>query len=272
MSGGLSRFNILLQAAHNSDNSEEQLECISRILNLNSSEMEASELYVSFCKKMLRSSTPRIRKDTLYLISKLWPSISPSPVEIFTHYTKDDDSSVRATAIQALSNKVSADYFKLFFQDDSDTVQICAMTSFFQSSRQMGNDDGIFTSLSNQAFSSFHSVTLHSIKLIGQLSPSMRHILESIVHDPKVPRSAFLLWLLESEHCEIRMAVLDTLESLTLRLLSQNSFENIGSLIWRTVKLMLDAINDEFEEVRLKVFTFLEKLTPYFTLKRVEII
>lgn len=272
MSGTLGRFPILLQAANNSSNPDEQLDCISRILSLDSSELEASDLYVSFCKKMLRSSTPRLRKDTLYLISKLWSNITPTSVEIFTHYTKDDDPSVRATAIQALSNKVSSDYFKLFFQDDSDIVQICAMTSFYESSRQIGNDDAIFSSLANQAFSSFHSVTLHSIKLLGQLSPSLRNILESLNHDPKVPKSAFMLWLLESEYCEIRMAVLDALESLTLRFLSQNSFENIGSLIWRIVKLMLDAINDEFEEVRLKVFTFLQKLTPYFTLKRVDFI
>ena len=151
----------------------------------------------------------------------------------------------------------------------NDEVQIAAMRLFVKNSKGM-DQDLVLEKLIPQTFSNSSSVLLETLKLIGKLKPSIRALHKSLTIDDKTPYSGFLLYVFESEFCDVRLGAIETISNILSSMLPLSFDESFASTVYLVVKVLLDIINDEFREVRVTVFKFLTTLTPYFMLRKVK--
>jgi hypothetical protein len=220
------------------------------------------------CKKLLSNPNPSLRILGLKLVRKIWSSTSPSSEEIIKHYIQDIDPGVRSAALKGvLSSSNSTDIIK-YFSDLNDEVQIAAMRLFVKNSKSL-DQDFVLEKLIPQTFSNSSRVLLETLKLIGMLKPSIKALQKSLTIDDKLPYSGFLLYVFESEFCDVRLEAIKTISNILNSILPSSYYENFASLVYLVVKVLLDIINDEFREVRIMVFKFLSTLTPYFLLRKV---
>jgi hypothetical protein len=217
--------------------------------------------------RLLSSSNPSLRITGLKLVRQLWHGSSPSSQDIFSHFIQDIDPGVRVAALKGMINSHNSSSILAYFADLNGEVQIAAMRIFVKNSRA-ADQDAVLEKLVPQTFSNNSSVVLETLKLIGTLRPSVRAMQKSLTIDDKVPYSGFLLFVFESECCDVRVAAIEAIRDI-LKDMLPNRRENYAEVVYLVVKVLLDVINDEFREVRILVFKFLSTLTPFFLLKKV---
>ena len=219
-------------------------------------------------KKLLSDVNPSLRILGLKVVRKLWKETIPSSQDIITHFIQDIDPGVRAAALKGIISSSNSNEIIKYFSDLNDNVQIAAMRLFVKNSKGL-DQDLVLEKLIPQTFSNSSSVLLETLKLIGTLRPSVKAIQKSLTIDDKLPYSGFLLYVFESEFCDVRLGAIESIRNILNSILPLSYDENYASLVYLVVKVMLDVINDEFREVRITVFKFLSKLTPYFMLRKV---
>ena len=143
------------------------------------------------------------------------------------------------------------------------------MKLFVKNSKDL-DQDLVLEKLISQTFSNSSSVLLETLKLIGTLKPSPHALQKSLTIDDKLPYSGFLLYVFESEFCDVRLGAIETISNILNSMIPSSYYDNFASIVYLVVKVLLDIINDEFREVRITVFKFLSTLTPYFVLKKVK--
>ncbi|CAG9319608.1 unnamed protein product [Blepharisma stoltei] len=264
----LGRFNALLDVLQKSESQDDIKEGISKLLYLAPLVGSISNLhyYVEVCKKFMSHTNPNIRALVIQLISLAWPLNEPDSQEILYCFTKDIDPKVRSIALDSIKT-INPDFCLPFFDDMSEEVQISAMRCYFRNKRNL-NEDYVMHTLSPMVYSKFRTVIIEAFKLIGQLRPSPNSFYQALTTDEKQPANGFLLIMLESEFCEIRLAVLEAISKLLHTVINSHPKEECNSCLYKVIKISLDAINDEFREVRISVFQLLSALTPYFGLRK----
>ena len=221
-------------------------------------------------KKLLSHMNPSLRTAGLKLVRKLWQGIHPSSQDIISHFIQDIDPGVRVAALKGVINSTNSSEILKYFSDLNEEVQIAAMRLYVKNATHL-DQDSVMEKLVPQTFSNSSSVVLETLKLMGTLKPSVRAMQKSLTIDDKIPYNGFLLYVFESECCDVRLGAIDTISSILNNILMPAKDENYASLVYLVVKVLLDIINDEFREVRIMVFKFLSTLTPYFMLKKVRI-
>lgn len=220
-------------------------------------------------KKLLSDQNPSLRVLGLKIVRKMWTELAPSREDIISHYIQDIDPGVRVAALKGIQNSSNHLGITSYFSDIHDEVQIAAMRLFVKNSQTMDHDL-ILEKLIPQTFSNSSSVLLETLKLIGKLRLSIKAIQKSLTIDDKLPYSGFLLYVFESEFCDVRLGAIESISNVLNSILPLSYDQNYASVVYLVVKVLLDVINDEFREVRIMVFKFLSQLTPYFMLRKVK--
>lgn len=266
----LVRFNLLLDILQRSENTEDIKDGLNKLIYLAPLVGNISQLhhYVEVCKKYMSHPNPNIRALSINLIGVLWPLNEPDSQDILVYFTKDIDSKVRSIALDSIKT-VNPDFCISFFNDVSEDVQISAMRLYFKNKRTL-NEDLVMYTLSIMVYSKHRNVIIETFKLISQLRPSPNSLYQALTTDDKHTSHGFLLIMLESEFCEIRLSVLETMSKLLHLILNSYSKDETSSCLFKCIKILLDAINDEFREVRISVFQFLSTLTPHFSIRKVK--
>jgi hypothetical protein len=232
-------------------------------------EATSQQAYSLLIKHALSHEAPDIRERALKLVSRLWPVEVPSRAAILQHYSYDIDSGVRRTALELLDTDAS--FFMTLFDDEDEKVLQAALEGYFRCSAERGDD--VFFTLSRMTYSTSQNVILCTLRLIALTQPSVQALQTALSSEFVKPETlfeqGFLLRMFESDACEVRVAVLTCLDELLRMKLSSRTYDSINSLIYKAVKLLLDAINDEFIEVRILVFEILSRLSPHFYLRKV---
>ena len=258
---------ILLNVVKDSKNDEDLQSSLENLLVLLDTTSQAPDK--SLLKQALETSLShrysRIRCLGLELASHPFSSQVLDATQVLSHYTTDLDWRVRTAAFDRLNSLENPNLCLQAFEDANEEVQIAAMKCFVRNNKT--NHDFAMVKLGLQAYSNQKCVVLEALDLMSKLRPSVKTVNGALsMEDTSV--GGFLLNLLESESCDVRLAVLNTTGCLLHYLLNASKFESIKSLVYKTVKILLDAINDEFQEVRVKVFEFLSTLTPHFFLEK----
>lgn len=241
------------------------------LISMSPTSMDSStqHSYSLVIKNALSHEVPDIRERALKLVNMLWLAETPSKVNILKHYSADLDAGVRRTALELLSTEAA--FFLQSLQDDDDKVKLAGLEGFFRCSTERG--DEVFFILSKMTYSTNQNVVLCSLKLLELTQPTPQAFQMSLGSEAVKPETlfeqGFLLRMLESDSCEVRVAVLTCIDKLLRGLLTSNLYDNLNGLIYKVVKLLLDAINDEFIEVRILVFEILSSLSPHFYLRKV---
>ena len=227
-----------------------------------------SHLVSQISKKLLSDPNPSLRILGLKIVRKMWTEQGPTSQAIITHFIQDIDPGVRVAALKGVLNSSNYNEIICYFSDIHDEVQIAAMRLFVKNTVTM-DQDSILEKLIPQTFSNSSSVLLETLKLIGTLRPSIKAIQKSLTIEDKLPYSGFLLYVFESEFCDVRLGAIECISNILNSILPISYGSTFASVVYLAVKVLLDVINDEFREVRIMVFKFLSRLTPYFMLKKV---
>lgn len=248
---------------------ELQLICLS-LLDLHKSYNIYPDEYptTQIIKKLLSSSNPSLRILGLKIVRKMWTSNSPSSQQIISKFIQDIDPGVRVAALKGVVSSTSPQEIINYFSDYNVEVQKEAMRLFVKNIWKL-DQDYILEQLVPQTFSNSSEVVIETLRLIGTLKLSIKAIQKSLKIDDRVPYSGFLLFVFESEFCDVRIKAIETISNVIGKILPLSFDGNYSGVVYLVVKVLLDIINDEFREVRIMVFKFLAKLTPYFMLKKV---
>ena len=222
----------------------------------------------SIIQKLLSSSDPSLRVLGLKLVRKFWTSNSPTSQQIVQKFIQDVDPGVRVAALKGVVSSTNHQEIINYFSDYNVDVQIEAMRLFVKNSWGL-DQDSILDQLVPQTFSNSSEVVIETLRLMGTLKLSTKAIQKSLKIDDRVPHSGFLLFVFESEFCDVRIRAIESISSILSRILPSAYDSSYSGLVYLVVKVLLDIINDEFREVRIMVFKFLADLTPYFMLKKV---
>lgn len=230
-----------------------------------------SAKYCGAVRKLLAHDRPDIRALALRLIAELWPVDKPDAHSLVLHYTRDMDAGVRTAALETLCQQNRTEYsFALdFLEDESDRVKLAAMSLFYQRTRALCDDDYCFEVLAPLCNSNAPAVISHTIRTLGRLHPSVELFADAcgLSSNTKSPLYAILQRHLESDSSQTRLEALKCMETLSLALVERDS-EGVEDTIYRLAKLLLEAVNDEFLEVRKAVFKLLTSIAPYFELSK----
>lgn len=223
---------------------------------------------ISIIQKLLSSTNPSLRILGLKIIRKMWTSTSPSSQQIISKFIQDIDPGVRVAALKGVVSSTSPQEIINYFSDYNVEVQKEAMRLFVKNIWNF-DADYILEQLVPQTFSNSSEVVIETLKLMGTLKLSIKAIQKSLKIDDRVPCSGFLLFVFESEFCDVRIKAIESISNILGKILPSSYDGNYAGVVYLVVKVLLDIINDEFREVRIMVFKFLAKLTPYFMLKKV---
>mmetsp|Transcript_27318 Transcript_27318/g.49133 ORF Transcript_27318/g.49133 Transcript_27318/m.49133 type:complete len:489 (-) Transcript_27318:613-2079(-) len=264
------RLAELIRYLCHTEDSSDLFQGLNDLLSASQSLMDLStqQSYGIVIRNALSHEAPDIREKALKLVNKQWFLESPSKTATLKHYCFDIDSGVRRTALELLNTEFS--FFLQFLDDEDYKVIIAALEGYFRCSVTRG--DQVFFTLSKMTYSTNQNVILCALRLLALTQPTVQGFTmslagESIKHETLFEQG-FLLRMLESDSCEVRVAVLTCIDELLRVMLTSNLYDSLNSLIYKVVKLLLDAINDEFIEVRILVFEILSRLSPHFYLRK----
>jgi hypothetical protein len=264
------RFQSIVNFMVQSNNSSEIQQLSTSLLDLHraTGNYPSPAQTLATIKKLLGSADPSHRVTGLKIVRKFWTCSNPSSQEIVSKFIQDVDPAVRVAALKGVVSSTNHQQIINYFSDYNVDVQIEAMRLFVKNCWGL-DQDAILDQLVPQTFSNSSEVVLESLRLMGTLRLSTKAIQKSLKIDDRVPNSGFLLFVFESEFCDVRIRAIETISSILGKILPSSYDEKYSSLVYLVVKVLLDIINDEFREVRIMVFKFLADLTPYFMLKKV---
>jgi hypothetical protein len=181
------------------------------------------------------------------------------------------DAGVRTAALETLCTQNCTEYSIAleFLEDESDRVKLAAMSLFYQRTRILCDDDYCFEVLAPLCNSNAPAVVSHTIQTLERLRPSVELFADAcgLSSNTKSPIYAVLQRHLESDSSQTRMDALKCMETLSVALV-QSDADEVEDTIYRLAKLLLEAVNDEFLEVRKAVFKLLTSIAPYFELSK----
>lgn len=227
--------------------------------------------YCGVVKKLLAHDRQDVRVLALKLVDELWPVDKPDAHTLVLHFTRDSDPAVRTAALETLCRQNRTEYSVAleFLEDDNDRVKIAAMSLFFQRTRALCDDDYCFEILIPLCNSNSQAVVSHTIKILSQLRPSVTLFADACGVSTNTKSSFYgvLQHHLESDSSQTRLEALKCMETLSLALVQTDS-DGVEDMIYHLAKLLLEAVNDEFIEVRIAVFHLLTAIAPYFEISK----